>query len=121
MRDQCRRDFSTVDVLELALYIADSHSSCVKRQDLVVKTLKPGLSFLYYLRFEVPVAVSGNTKSNVSLVRYYSLLRVAVAAILATPAGALILLVAEMIVHLSLQAALYQCLGQLPQQTVFCQ
>src|SRR4029453_1066538 len=113
VRDQGRRNIRAVDVLQLALDVADRHAPSVHRQDLVIKPLQAGLTLWYYLWFEFTIPVARNSETEFSLVAEHSLLAVAVSAILTALAGALALLIAQVIVHLGFQAALDKGLREL--------
>src|ERR1051325_10003132 len=57
-RDQRRRDFHLVNLLQVLLDLAGGHTSCVQREYLVVEALEAGLAFRDDLRLEGGVAVA---------------------------------------------------------------
>jgi tetratricopeptide (TPR) repeat protein len=100
-------------------YSPGTHSARVHRKDLVVKPREPRLILGHDLRIKRPVTISRRLQIEFSEVPFQLFPALPVARVPAMMAHRIMLLVTQVIDHLSLQCPLQHCLGQLFQQAVF--
>ena len=104
--------------MQVALNIAHRHAQCIHRQDLGVESFEPRLVLLDQLRLERAVAIARHLDRHLPGFAFQRLLALAVARVAASIAGHLVLLIAQVMVHLTGQHPLHQRLGQLLHQPV---
>src|SRR5215475_5986271 len=98
----------------MPLDLARGHPTRVERDDLVVEAVETGLPLLDELRIELPVTVTRDLDRDLALLAFERLARLAIAGI----AGfRRVLLVTEMMSHLSVQDAFNEGFGELLDQT----
>src|SRR5215468_2180657 len=101
----------------MPLDLAAGHPTRVERDDLVVEAVEPSLSFLDELRIELPVAVTRDLDRDLALLAFERLARLAIAGIAGVLSFRRVLLVTEMMSHLSIQDPFDEGFGELLEQT----
>src|SRR5262245_62018855 len=101
----------------MPLDLSGGHSTRVERDDLVVEAVKPSLPLLDELRIELPVAVTRDLDRDLALLAFERLARLAIAGIAGVSSFGRVLLVAEMMGHLSVQDSFDEGFGELLEQT----
>ena len=117
--DQIWRDIDAVELGQMALDLANRHAAGVEAQNLIVEPVEPGLAFRDQLRLKAPRPVARNRNSNLALLRQKRLRTCPIAAVAASPAGRVALLVAQMLRQLGAECPLDQRFLQLLEKPVF--
>src|SRR5262245_23973507 len=101
----------------MPLDLAGGHPTRVERDDLVVEAVEPSLSLLDELWIELAIAVPRDFNRDLALLAFESLARLAVAGVAGVLSFRRVLLVTEMMSHLSVQDPFYEGFGELLEKT----
>src|SRR3974390_1760218 len=103
----------------MALDLAHRHTPGVEAQNLVVEPIEPRLAFRDKAGLETPAAIAGDRNLDLAVIGQQRLRTTAVAAVAASPAGWVALLVAQMLRQLGAERPLDQRLLKLLEKPVF--
>src|SRR5262245_13615189 len=101
--DEVRRDLGAVKFSQVALDLPHRHAARVEAQNLVVKTIEPGLMLANELRLKATGPVARHRNLDLAVFGQYRLGTGAIAAVAAAAAGRIAFLVAQMLGQLSSQ------------------
>lgn len=121
VRDQRRRDFDPVQLLQLGLDLGVDNPRAYSAGTLIIEAIKPALPLSHQLRLKAPFPVPRHLDFELPCIALDDFLGLAISAVAGAPSLRGIGLVPKVVAHFHLKSPFDHPLGQLLQQAMLAQ